>query len=156
MNKHHKLFLLIFSAAFLGFLSSCSDDDTVEETNPREETLRMLAGEESKSWMLSSVHYNGANVTTVFLEECSRDDIYIFYRNGEGEILGNELTCMDDEPDVVATGSWELHDDLETMNLQLPPLFDEDVEILDLNDDRLQVRKEEEGDTFEAIFLAVE
>lgn len=155
MNKHYPLFLLVFFAASFGFLGSCSDDDTAE-TDPREETLQMLSGTESKSWMLSTIHLNGANVTNLYLDECNRDDIYVFYRNGEGEILGNELKCIDGEPDQIASGTWELHEDLKTMNLNLSPFFDEDVEILDLTDDRLQIRKEEDGETVMATYLAVE
>lgn len=155
MNKSNKLFRFVFFALSLIFLGSCSDDETVE-TPPREETLQMIAGEEQKSWRISTIQVNNIDATSNLLDDCNLDDLYVFHRNGEGEILNNELKCTEDEPDQIATGSWELHDDLATMSLQLPPFFDDSVEIMDLTDDRLRLSKEEDDDVVVVTFLATE
>lgn len=155
MNNYNKLLWIVFFAVSLISLGSCSDDEAVE-TPPREETLEMLAGEQHKNWMISTVQVNNFDATSSLLDECNLDDLYVFYRTGEGKILSNELKCTEDEPDQIATGSWELHDDLATMNLQLPPFFDDSVEIMDLTDDRLRLRKEEDEDVVVVTFLATE
>lgn len=155
MQKQLNLILTFFLIGCLGLLAGCKDEDNEPETDPREETLQMLRGQEGKTWTIHTVHVNGANATSL-LEDCNRDDLYIFYPEGEGEVQGHENKCMENEPSTLVSGSWELHEDLETLSLNLPPFFEEDVEILELTDERLQIRKEEDGETIMVTFHAAE
>lgn len=154
MKKPLSLIFSMSLLACLSFTTGCSDDDEAQP-DPREERLDLLAGQESKAWKIFSLHMNGANVTS-FLEECNVDDHYVLYRDGKGEVLGMEDKCVDNEPSTLASGSWELDEDLETMSLNLPPLMMENVEILELTEERLQLRKVEDQETIMVTYQAAE
>lgn len=138
MNKFEKLFF-IFLLPFFFLAGSCSDD-APSLPDSRAEALMMLTGLESKSWMLSRMKLNGANVT-LFLKSCDKDNVYTFFRNGEGQVTGNEKKCSPDEPDTLETGYWELSEDIKTLTLVLGSSAEE-FELTELSDDVFQMKKD--------------
>lgn len=138
MSKFKKL-LFVFLLPYFCLLPGCSDD-APSLPDSRTEALMMLTGTESKSWVLSRMKLNGKNVT-LFLKSCDKDNIYTFFRNGEGQVESNTKKCSSDEPDTLETGYWELSEDIKTLTLILGSSAEE-FELTELSDDVFQMKKD--------------
>lgn len=123
------LLLCLFASGLL--LSGCSDDDA-DPQPPTTEVL--LAGEESKTWMIESYTVLGFVQAP---EACAADDELVFYPNNSLLYKGNEMKCEADEP-MAVPGMWELEENEEFINITAGPLNGR-VKIEDLTQQRLQV-----------------
>lgn len=138
MSRFEKIsYILLLS--FSGLLAACSDD-APPLPDSREDALIILTGTESKSWMLSRMKLNGKNVT-LFLKSCDKDNIYTFFRNGEGQVTGNNKKCSPAEPDTLETGYWHLSEDVKTLTLVLGSSAEE-FELTELTDEVFQMKKD--------------
>lgn len=78
------------------------------------ENMQRLTNGEYKDWRLQKATYYKIDVSGQ-LPECQRDEIFRFYADGKGEVRSGAVACTDSEPEVQATGRWELNSTGDTM-----------------------------------------
>lgn len=158
MNTSTNYFLCLLFFCF-SVLSGCNDDASDKEPevekDPHTETQLLLTGQESKSWMLELVTLSNIDVTLFYLESCDRDNPYVLYRNGEGELQNGEEACSEDEPELLAKGNWELNEDLVTLSIKMGEMS-RDFTILELSEETLKVEMVFEGQNLIATYKAVD
>lgn len=107
-----KITILYLAIASL-FLSACK-----EELVPEPASYSMLlTGDESKSWQRISrdlvIEIGGVTDTISFnggIPPCQRDDVFIFYRDGQVFELGEgNSKCDEEDESVIVSGRWRLN-----------------------------------------------
>lgn len=158
MNTFINYFLCLLFLSF-SILSGCNDDASEQEPeiekDPYTEAQLLLTGQESKSWVLETVTLNNIDVTQFYLESCDRDNPYVLYQNGKGELQSGEESCKEDEPEILAIGNWELNEDLVTLSIKMGEMS-RDFTILELSEETLKVEMVFEGQNLIATYKAVE
>ena len=97
---HHLL-----AIAIIIIVSSCATTtDVTPPTNASKSEL--LAGEVSKSWLLSASFVNGKDVTQNW-EACTKDDLLVFRRDNSYERNEGTLKCSNKDLQVYDKGYWE-------------------------------------------------
>jgi hypothetical protein len=131
-------FLLIVSL-FLASLSCKKDDEPTKKD--------LLCG---KSWILISetvspaINFNGTLITDLFsqLEECTKDDIFIFNTNGTYTFEEGPTKCDVNDPQVWDSGTWVFNSDETILVLSSPTMGTMNSEIIELTSSKLTVSQE--------------
>ena len=137
MNKVKFLMSLVLLFIMAG-LSSCNNDD------PKPSKTELI----SRTWMLSGVKMAGQDVFE-FWEECEKDNLYIFSKDGEFTIDEGAIRCESNSPQTLV-GLWSLTGDSKIIfsdNFDLEP-----QDILALSKTTLRVSYTYDGVLFELNF----
>lgn len=102
-----KLNIAIFALLATIFITSCGKDDEVEVPYNT-----LLAGTESKSWVITAYTVNGEDHYQL-QKECSKDNLHVFHTDGRLEIYQGEEKCSPDAEDLIRTGSWSINEEKE-------------------------------------------
>jgi len=97
------LFFLVF------ILVSCSDDK--ETLNKKE----LLAGTTSREWKIQD--YVDVNINWSNQPACIKDDVWIFFSNGDMQQSEGASKCDPADPQIYVNGFWQLNEDTNTLTL---------------------------------------
>jgi hypothetical protein len=114
------------SVALLLLVGSCT-----QQLDPKPLTFtQFLTGTEKKAWRLSSATiFDLKDPTEIkgtdLLDPCELDDQFIFYADAEKklEYTNGATKCAANEPDMIATDTWELVQSGARLDIAIPRLF---------------------------------
>ncbi len=115
----------IFCLVLLG--SGCT-----QKFEPKPLTFtQILSGTVSKTWVLSSAKIIDSKNESPdikgsdLLNPCELDDQFVFYANEEKklEYKNGSSKCTNNEPEILATDSWELLQGVAELDMGIPRLF---------------------------------
>ena len=101
------------SLLLLMLMAACGTSEE-KGTLTLSENMQRLTNGEYKDWQLQKATYYKIDVSSQ-LPECQRDEIFRFYADGKGEVRSGTVACTASEPEVQATGRWELNSTGDTM-----------------------------------------
>lgn len=87
-------------------LFSCGKEKE-EEINVPLSTL--LAGTESKTWVITAYSYNGNDLFSG-QKECKKDEHHIFRSNGILDIYPGPTKCSDEADELISTSNWSINE----------------------------------------------
>jgi hypothetical protein len=116
MKKIHVLlFLVVVTVA--GFLSGCKKKDDAKPLSKAE----LLASTTSKKWKLIALTaatplgsfdlFDKNNLSQVYLEDCQKDNVYIFYADKKYEEDEGATKCDSTDPQKADSGTWSISAD---------------------------------------------
>jgi hypothetical protein len=95
----------IVAAFFMIFVSSCKDDEPAVRTD-------LLT---ANPWNITELNIKITQGVFSFpinvyqeMDECRKDDHFVFHGNGVLDVLENDLVCPGSTSGVIATGNWQL------------------------------------------------
>ena len=100
MIKLNSLFIVIVCAVLF---ISCEK----EEEGIKVPMSTLLAGTESKAWIITEYTVNGEDFFNL-QEDCSKDNLHLFQINGVLDISEGEIKCNPDADDHLRTSSWSI------------------------------------------------
>jgi hypothetical protein len=114
-------YFVIVLCSFFAF--SCSEE---KEPTPYTYT-QVFAGKTKKTWALDKVFVKkqGASDSQITLENCEKDDRYVFYANEEKkyEIYNGSTKCVADEDDLMVDHFWTFVNAGAAMTIAVPRIF---------------------------------
>jgi hypothetical protein len=103
---------------------SCSED---VEPNPLE-YYKIITGKTKKTWKMTTIQWTGEGKDdiTYSLNNCLRDDLYVFYANSERlyEVTNGATKCSSDESDTLVSDQWSFVNATATLTIIFPLLSD--------------------------------
>jgi hypothetical protein len=108
------------------------NDSCTQKFEPTPLTFtQLLSGTESKTWVLSSAKIIDSKNESPdikgsdLLNPCELDDQFVFYANEEKklEYKNGSTKCINSEPEILATDSWELLQGVAELDMGIPRLF---------------------------------
>jgi hypothetical protein len=92
---------------------------------------QMFAGDEYKGWSLRNVQLlqSGKGTQTFKLDQCTLDDIYIFYNNSERSyaVYEGATKCNPGDPSAIVYSNWSFVNSTATLTMVMPLLSSEPI-----------------------------
>ena len=140
-----KSILSIFAIALVGLFAftSCNDKKTMTDYLTSSKGWTLSEATTTPAWTLN----NNAQITNLFdgyIYDCEKDDIITFNTDGYVYFDNGKDVCPDYPSNETSLGKWEINEEENILNMQIPFFGTEDTEmegctIVELNKDILKV-----------------
>ena len=146
---------LLGLALMASLVTSCKKEDAVgpapAPAPPTQEQL--LAGSDSKAWVISKLIMNGQDMTKAY-KACMLDNQCVYKASGSYEMNEGDTKCNTSDPHIKSTAQWKFSEDKKQLVYTYSDNSTYKDNVLELTATTMRIGGSMNGGTYEMVYSA--